>query len=87
VKIIPKQGQWFRLRNSHWDSVFLSGEMVPTMGTKLNLEGVYLQVKICKFDCRPIPTYIPLWNNSFDIITDPEEEALLAIAYGSDPAG
>jgi CDGSH-type Zn-finger protein len=81
LKIIPKHGQWFRLHNSHGDAVFLAGEIVRMPSTSFNPKGRYLQVKLCKCGYSPISTHIPLCNNSFDIITDPEEEAMLCLAY------
>lgn len=89
MRTIPKPGQWFRLYNSRWDAVFLTKGIVrmPAHTGSCYIDEDFLQVVTCKLGCKPSHLNIPLGSNDFEIITDPEEEALLAIAYGSDPAG
>lgn len=85
MKGLPKSGQWFRLRNSHWDTAFLAKRIVQMPGTRADggyfVDEDFLQALICKQGSRPIPTYIPIGCNVFEIITDPEEEAMLCLAY------
>lgn len=75
---VPKSGQWFRIRfpsGKRWQTVFRAVRKY-THGDLVRLVAVeYAPGYASNVDLAVIR------YNQFEIITDPEEEALLALAY------
>lgn len=75
---VPESGQWFRIRigQQRWNAVFRAIRKYTKGDTTRLLANAYSP----EYGGRPVDIPVARYNQ-FEIVTDPEEEALLALAY------